>query len=425
MSSGSHIFARSPLAQIVALWWVCANLEEGQLPPLTRTEQELWFPKIAACSSCRSFTSSQRCTRAKISFQCRQTVAEIIVDGPLHPHHRPHFPHCALHSFEISTPKELSTDIYLWILICSWALAGRQDAKGGSWLTYCLKQPFKALTFQPYPRQCNSKFYIERGQNNIQSGYHLNLFLIGIRMWNTDFGQFLVPHMMESDNLLSSWFCKRHFLKSAYNFYLSSCDAFVLIVERCLWIDPTNHGCKTPLPFAPPLWKLQMQEVSRLTFPLYQNRKKESNGFHLFGSTLRKLRHSTFSLSLASHLSLSVKLGSYFHGISEDCSRPGITWSKGQSRDIARILRPWEHETNSQVGQNIRGATISSQQQNWWKIRLSAISSLKALKRALFLIVCLWIASYTLSVLLDFDSFSLRPIIGSFLINAGWPQMTK
>ena len=72
---------------------------------------------------------------------------------------------------------------YLWILICSWALAGRQDAKGGSWLTYCLKQQFKALTFQPYPRQCNSKpmkylpdsweifLYIERGQNNIQSGY--------------------------------------------------------------------------------------------------------------------------------------------------------------------------------------------------------------------------------------------------------------
>ena len=59
------------------------------------------------------------------------------------------------------------------------------------------------------------------------------------------------------------------------------------------------------------------------------------------------------------------KLGSYFHGISEDCSRPGIRWLKGQSRDIARIFRPWEHETNSQVGQNIRGATISS----WWKIR--------------------------------------------------------
>lgn len=166
-------------------------------------------------------------------------------------------------------------------------------------------------------------------------------------------------------------------------------------VERCLWIDPTNHGCKTPLPFAPPLWKLQMQEVSRLTFPLYQNRNKESNGkmkkeknwFYLFRSTLRKLRHSSFSLLLASHLSLSAKLGSYFHGISEDCSRPGITWSKGQSRDIARILRPWEHETNSQVGQNIRGATISSQQQNWWKIRLLTMLPLKASKIALFLIV--------------------------------------
>ena len=159
-------------------------------------------------------------------------------------------------------------------------------------------------------------------------------------------------------------------------------------VERCLWIDPTNHGCKTPLP---PLLLYESFKCNKyqadFPFKKNQNRDKESNGLHLFESTLRKLRHSSFSVLLTSHLSLSAKLGSYFHGISEDCSRPGITWSKGQSRDIARILRPWEHETNSQVGQNIRGATISSQHQNWWKIRLLTMLPLKASKIALFLIV--------------------------------------
>ena len=142
-------------------------------------------------------------------------------------------------------------------------------------------------------------------------------------------------------------------------------------VERCLWIDPTHHGCKTPLPFAPPLWKLQMQEVSRLTFPLCQNRNKESNGFltEIESTSLDQLlqsRDETLVLNLIVSFSFvaECQIGSYFHGISEDCSRPGITWSKGQSRDIARILRPWEHETNSQVGQNIKGATISSRQQN-------------------------------------------------------------
>ena len=153
---------------------------------------------------------------------------------------------------------------YLWILICSWALAGRQDAKGGSWLTYCLKQQFKALTFQPYPRQCNSKptkylpdsweifLYIERGHNNIQSGYDLNLFLIGIRMkhrfWAISCAPHMVPPLVESDNVLASWFCNRHFLKSAKNFYWNCCDAFVLSGEMSL-----NRSNESWLQNSPPL----------------------------------------------------------------------------------------------------------------------------------------------------------------------------
>ena len=45
-SQGHNIF-REDIIYSVALWSLCANVEEGQ---------ELWLPKIANCSRCRCFT---------------------------------------------------------------------------------------------------------------------------------------------------------------------------------------------------------------------------------------------------------------------------------------------------------------------------------------------------------------------------------
>ena len=129
--------------------------------------------------------------------------------------------------------------------------------------------------------------YIGRGPNNIHSSYPTNLFLIGVIMWNIQIlGNFLCP-MVESDNV----FCGGHF--SIDGFFTKSPFMLLFSVSRCLWIDLTNHGCKTPLPT---LCEWKLQEVSRLTFPLwYQNKKNNPIDFWQKVSPTSNLNQSSKS----------------------------------------------------------------------------------------------------------------------------------